>query len=127
MKNIIIGLISAIIIFAGGLLIGKLYFSKTDIKVTERIVYKTQWKEKPAADLPFTQQNFNNLLFCAVSDINFKDRAESDYLFITAFDECKENTARYKIGTKGDWAVYLGVGVVAFAGGSYLAYKLLKR
>jgi len=127
MTKIISSIVIAIVLFVGGIFIGKYYFSKTDIKVVEKVEYKTIWKEKPAANLPFTQENFDNLLYCATSDLHFKDRTEKNYLFVTAFDACKENTARYEIGTKGDWKVYVclaGAGVVA---GGVITYKLLKK
>lgn len=126
LKNTAISILILIAIFAGGVLVGKHYFSKTDIKVIDKVVYKTVWKEKPAPDLPFTQENFNNLLYCVNSDIIFKDKTDKNYLYVTAYDECKEATARYEIGSKGDWRFYVGFGIAGAAAGGYLVYKLLR-
>ena len=117
----IISILTIIGIFAAGLFIGRFYFSKTEIKIKERIVYTTVYTEK----IPpiFDQNNFDKLLKCYNSDLQFKDRTESNYLFVTAFDSCKEATARYEIGTKGDWKIYTGVGVAGIITGGILYYK----
>jgi len=124
LKNGAITLLVIACIFAAGALVGKYYFSKTDIKVIDRIVYTTVYKE--SAPTQYTPENFDKLLLWANSPINFKDRTEKNYLFVTAFDLNKENTARYEIGTKGNWKVY-GViaGLAAIAGG--IAVYELKR
>lgn len=123
---IIIGATIAIALFVGGIFIGKYKFSTHEIKIEEKIEYKTIWKEKPAQDLPFTQENFDNLLFCATSDLHFKEKTENNYLYVTAYDACKENTARYEIGTKGNWKIYLGIAGVAAITGGILSYKYLR-
>src|SRR4030066_1288967 len=120
---IIIGAIIAIVLFTGGIFIGKYKFSTHEIKIEQKIEYKTIWKEKPAVNLPFTQDNFDNLLFCAVSDLHFKEKTEKNYLYVTAFDACKENTARYEISTKGNWKIYLSIAGVAALTGGILSYK----
>ena len=123
---IIIGAIIAIVLFTGGIFIGKYKFSTHEIKIEQKIEYKTIWKEKPAANLPFTQENFDNLLFCTVSDLHFKEKTENNYLYVTAYDACKENTARYEIGTKGNWKIYAGIGAAGIITGGYLVYKWKK-
>jgi hypothetical protein len=125
-KNFSITFIIIAGMFAAGIIIGKFYFSKTDIKIIDRIVYQTVWKEKPAASLPFTQVNFDNLLACTLSEINFKDHTEKNYLFVTAFDSCKENTARYEIGQKGNWKVYAIIGGLGVIAGGYAVYRLTR-
>jgi hypothetical protein len=124
---IIIGAIIAVILFAGGIFVGKYKFSTHEIKIEEKIEYKTIWKEKPALDMPFTQENFNNLLYCATADLHFQEKTENDYLYVTASDGCKENTARYKIGQKGNWKIYFGIAGVAAITGGVIAYKYFRR
>jgi len=123
-KNGAIVILIIIFIFLSGLFVGRFYFSKTEIKVTERIVYKTEWKEK--IQPIFDQDNFNRLLTCYNSELRFKDRTENNYLFVTAFDECKENTIKYEIGQRGDWKIYTGVGVAGILVGGYLYYKFCR-
>ena len=126
LKNGAITLLVIACIFAAGALVGKYYFSKTDIKIVDRVVYTTVRKEKPAANLPATQDNFDNLLACTLSEINFKDKTENNYLFVTAYDQCKENTARYEIGTKGNWKIYGAVAGLAAIAGGITVYKLTR-
>lgn len=123
-KYITIGTLIAIILFVSGLFIGKHYFSKTEIKIEEKIVYKTEWKTK--IEYVYTQDNFDALYKCYQSPIIFDERIENNYLSITAFDDCKEATARYKIGQKGNWKIYLTVAGIGAAGGGYLIYRILK-
>lgn len=121
-KLIITGLITGIIIFAGGIFTGKYKFSTQDIKVVEKKVYETKWKTKIKyvnKEPEFTKENFDISFNCMMSSLNFKDYTENNYLFITAFDDCKEATARYEIGTKNNWRVYLiwaGIGAAVTAG-----------
>jgi len=124
--GIITGIILAIALLIGGIFIGKYKFSTHEIQVLEKKIYETKWKTKIVYkdNKPeFTQENFDIAVACMESSIDFKDRTENNYLFITAFDDCKENTARYEIGTKGNWKVYLAIaGLGAAAGGATIWY-----
>lgn len=134
-KAIITILISCLLFFTVGIFIGKYKFSTQEIKIVEKKVYETKWKTKieyvknpdTGKNQPiFDQNNFNRLLNCYDSPLNFKDRTEKNYLFVTAFDDCKEATARYKISQKGNWKIYFtfaGIGVVA---GGVAVYYLRK-
>lgn len=132
-KFITIGLIAAITIFAGGLLIGKFYFSKTDIKVVDRLVYKTKWKTEIKTKIvykdkepEFSQENFDIFYNCYTSPISFKDYTEKNYLFVTAYDDCKEAEARYEIGSSGNWKLYFSLGAITATGAGYGIYRLIK-
>jgi hypothetical protein len=124
MNKYLTGAIIAILLFVGGVLTGKYYFAKTDIKVVDRTIYTTVYKE--ATPTEFNQQNFDLLKLWVNSPIQFKDRTEKNYLFVTAFDLHKENTARYEIGTYGDWKVYAIIGGLGAIAGGYTIYKLTR-
>jgi hypothetical protein len=124
MKNIYYGILIAIILCVSSFLVGKFGFSTHEIEVKEKVVYKTIYKETTPTE--FNQQNFDLLTSWVNSPIQFKDRTEKNYLFVTAFDDHKEATARYEIGTVGDWKLYgclIGAGAIA---GGYAIYKLTK-
>lgn len=121
LKDITIAIGIIIVIFLSGLFIGRFYFAKTDIKVIDRVIYKTVYKDK--IQPVFDQDNFNRLLTCYNSELQFKDKTIDNFLFVTAYDDCKENTIKYEIGTKGDWKIYAGVGVAGILTGGYLYYK----
>jgi len=125
LQLIIIGAITAIVLLIGGVFIGKYYFSKTDIKVVDRIVYKTEYKTKIVKE--YTTENFDQLWGCYQSPITFADRTEQSYLYVTAKDDCKEATARYQIGTKGNYKIYLGIAGAAAITGGILSYKYLRK
>lgn len=128
-KYIIIGLIAAIIIFIGGLFTGKYKFSTQDIKIVDRVITETKWKTKIEyikSKPQFTQENFDLFYDSWKSPINFKDKTENNNLFVTAYTDYKEATARYEIGTKNDWKMYLafaGLGAVATAGTLYYFFR----
>jgi hypothetical protein len=124
LKDIAIAIGIIIAIFLSGIFVGRFYFAKTEIKVVERLIYKTIYKEK--IQPVFDQDNFNRLLACYNSELKFKDRTENNYLFVTALDDCKEATARYEIGQSGSWKIYAGVGLVGILAGGYLSYKYLR-
>jgi hypothetical protein len=109
-------------IFIVGLLVGKFYFAKTEIKVVDRIIYKTIYKEPIPTE--FNQQNFDLLNSWVNSPIQFKDRTEKNYLFITAYDANKSADARYEIGQKGNWRIYGTIAGVAALAGGITVYKL---
>jgi hypothetical protein len=111
MKSIIIGAIIAIGLYAGGVITGKYYFAKTDIKIVEKEIIKTEWKYKELRQPVFDHDNFNKLLLCYNSELKFKEKTEKNYLHVTAFDECKEAEIRYEIGTKGNWKIYVSIGI----------------
>jgi hypothetical protein len=127
MNKYIVGVIIAIILLISGILIGKYYFSKTDIKIVTKEVTKTEYKYKflptDLNDVEKCKQAFD----CSNSSINFKEKIVSNTLSVTAYDSCKEATAQYQIGTKGNWKIYVGVGAVGIAAGSYLTYKYFKK
>ena len=118
MLKYITGAIIAIILFAGGVLLGKHYFSSTEIKVVEKKVYETVWKTKVKYVKAETKDDLvledcNNLIDWYNSPLEFKDHTENNYLYVTAFDLAKSAEVRYKIGTKGNWILY---GSIALAG-----------
>jgi len=133
--GIITGIILAIALLVGGIFIGKYKFSTHDIEIKDRIVYQTKWKTKVEyreKKPEMTVENYDFFYNCWTSSIDFKEKTETsyswlifrhNYLYITAFDQCKENTARYEIGTKGNWKVYLAIaGLGAAAGGATIWY-----
>ncbi len=127
--GVIIGIILAIALLVGGIFIGKYKFSTHEIQVVEKKIYETKWKTKIVYkdNKPeFTQENFGIAVACMESSIDFKDRTENNYLFVTAFDNCKENTARYEIGTKGNYKVYLAIAGIGVAGGAAAVYYLIR-
>ncbi len=116
--------LSIIIAVIFGIIFGKYYFSKTEIQIKEKIVYKTEYKTK--IEYVNNQENFNALYKCYQSPINFKEKTENEWLIIHAEDACKSSDIKYKIGTKGDWKVYAAIAGVGAAGGGYLVYRILK-
>lgn len=116
------GLISAVIIFIGGIIIGKYYFSK--IEVVEKKVTKTVYKDK--IQYVYKQETFDELWKCYESPIKFKDKTESNTLSVTAYDSCKEATVKYEIGSNTDWKVYACIAGVGAIAGGYAVYKLRK-
>lgn len=121
-------IVSIIIFFVVGLLIGRYKFSTHEIKIETKTVTKTEYKTKieyvkvPGEIKPvavFDQDNFNRLLNCYESPLKFKERTENNYLYVTSFDDCKTSTAKYEIGTKGNLKACLtltGIGAAAGAG-----------
>lgn len=116
MKNKIIGPIIAIVLFTSGVLTGRYYFTKTDIKIIEKVVTKTEYKykelkieNKPVFDI----DNFNRLLYCYNSEFKTKDIVENNWLKINIADECKSIDLKYEIGTKSDFKLYLTIGATA--------------
>ena len=102
MKKIISGIIIAILLFLSGFCTSKYFFPQ--IRIIEKKVYKTVYKE-------IDKNDTESLFLCYKSPIMFRDTIDMNYLYITAFDDCKSNTARYQIGTKGNWKMYVGFGV----------------
>lgn len=117
-KNALIALLIILLLCGVSFLAGR-YTKPTDIKVIDKYIYSTIYKDIPTE---YTPENFDRLLFCAKSPIDFRDRTEKNYLFVTAFDACKENTARYEIGQNTDWIFYgeLVLGGMALGGLTYL-------
>lgn len=121
-------IVSIIIFFIVGLLVGRYKFSTHEIKVVTKTVTKTVYKTKieyvkvPGEIKPvpvFDQENFNRLLNCYESPLKIKERIENNNLFITIGDNCKEISAKYEIGTKSNLKAYLtltGIGAAAGAG-----------
>lgn len=126
--KIITGAIIAIGLFISGLLVGRYVFYKTEIKVIKETVTKTEYKYKylKSENKPvFDQENFNRLLYCYDSPLLFEDHTEGNTLHVKAYDECKEATVQYEIGSKGNYKIYLTVGVVGILTGIGL-YHFLK-
>ena len=146
MNKIIIGALIAIVLLTGtfftGLYFGKTYFPQK-IKVKEVKVENTIWKDKydqlqkkiasmpkqitPADKEKITDNNLSDLIFCYNASLDFKDHVENNTLFVTAYTPCKEATAKYEIGTKGDYKIYLTVGVIGILAGTGLTYYLTKK
>lgn len=127
MKYIIGGII-AFILFISGVIVGGKYYAKTEIKVIEKEVTKTEYKYKDlkADSKPvFDVDNFNRLLQCYDSPLQFEHRVEKNSLFVKAFDDCKEAEAKFGIGTKNNIRMYLTVGAIG-VGVGILAYALIK-
>src|SRR4030042_1278224 len=113
MNNKIIGSIIAIVLFSSGVLTGRYYFTKTDIKIIEKVVTETKYKYKnlkPENKPIFDQENFNRLLACYDSPLQFKTNTINNILNVKVYDDCKEATALYEIGTTGNYKIYLGIG-----------------
>ena len=128
-KNIIVGIIAVFIIFCIGVIVGYKYFSTTEIEVKEKKIYETKWKTEIKTKIvykekkpEFNQENFGIFYNCYISPIQFEDWTEKNYLNIKAFDDCKEAQARYEIGQKGNWKIYLGFGLGGFALGTGLYF-----
>lgn len=136
MIKITIGIILSISCFITGVLIGKNNFSKNNIKIIEKKIEITKWKTKieyvknpdTGNQQPvFDQDNFNRLLTCYESPLKFQDRTENNYLFVTAFDDCKEATARYEIGTAGNYKIYLAFGTAGILAGGIITYTIMRK
>ena len=118
LKQILTGIVIAILLFIGGVLLGKYYFSSIEIKIVEKKVFETKWKTKIVYrdNKPvFNMENFNILNDCYTSPIEFEEHTKNDYLHVLAYDNCKQAEARYKIGQKGNWTYY-----IAFATGGFV-------
>ena len=129
-KKIIGTFIAVMLVFIIGIITGKYYFSTTEIKVVEKKVYETKWKTKIKTEYlkekpMFTEEDYDLFYRCTIAPIKFEDWTENNYLYVKAFDECKEAEARYEIGTKGDWKIYAGIGLGGFALGTSL-YLILR-
>jgi hypothetical protein len=121
----LIGVIIAVVLFTGGAICGKYYFSTQEIKIVDKVVYKTEYKTKyiHLKDEPeYNLDNFNDLLTCYNSPITFRDYTESDYLHVVAQDNCKSAEVKYKIGTKNNWTMYLA-GAAALTAVTIMALK----
>jgi hypothetical protein len=115
MKYFIISAIALIIVFLAGMKVGSIYFAKTEIKIVKETEYKTVYKYKdlkPINNPIFDIDNFNRLLECYDSPLQFEARTVESVLSVRAFDACKENTIQYEIGSKGNYKIYIGIGVV---------------
>ncbi len=128
MNKYIIGTIAALILFTAGLLTGKYYFAKTDIKIVKEIVTKTEYKykdlkieNKPVFDV----DNFNRLLYCYNSELKINKTVNDNWLNIHVADECKSIDLKYEIGTRGNYKIYFTIGIVG-VGSGILLYHFLK-
>jgi hypothetical protein len=128
-KYLITIIITSIFFLSTGLLIGRYHYPKKEIRIIEKKVYETQWKteikyidNKPV----FDQDNFNRLFNCYNSELKFRELTADNYLFITVMDDCKEASAKYQIGTVGNYKLYLTVGAVGLIAGGIITYKYFR-
>ena len=49
-----------------------------------------------------------------------------NYLFVTVMDDCKEASAKYQIGTAGNYKLYFTVGAVGLIAGGIITYKYFR-
>lgn len=130
-----------------GVSVGSYYYGRykipAEIEVREVQVEDTVWKDKyeklrsKIAKMPkqitetekeqMSVDDISDLVFCYNSSISFEHYTENNYLHVKAMDSCKSTEARFKIGSKNGWKVYLIAPVIALAGyGGYKAYQKLK-
>lgn len=97
------GAIIAIVLFISGLLTGRFYYAKTEIKVVEKEVTKTEYKYKylkTESKPKFTEDNFTRLLYCYNTNLVLDTNTKDNTLYVKCYDECKEITGQYKISAK---------------------------
>jgi hypothetical protein len=123
----IIGSVIAIILFISGVIVGGKYYAKTEIKIVKETEYKTIYKYKdlkPINNPIFDIDNFNRLLECYDSPLQFETHSVNRSVSVRAFDACKENMIDIEIGSKGDYKVYIGIGAVGVLTGIGLYHYL---
>jgi hypothetical protein len=125
LKYIISGVVISIILFMSGLLVGRYKFYKTEIRVVEREVTKTEYKIK--VEKIFDKSNFDNLLTCYESPITFKNSTDKNYLYVTAGDLCKDATVKYEIKSAGNMRLYFTVGIAGLVVGAGTGIYLYHR
>jgi len=127
MKYIISTFLS-ILIFVSGVIIGGKHYSKTEIQIKEVIKYETKWKYKelkPESKPVFDQDNFNRLLQCYDSELDFGYRIDDNKLTVMSWDSCKTGKATFEIKSKIPIKTYLTIGIVG-VGSGIIIYHLLK-
>ena len=143
MKNIGIGILIGILISAGLAFAGRQYLVKTEIKIKEVKIEDTIWKDKylqlqqklskmpkkitEAEKEKISVDDLSNLIWCYNSPLDFAHYTDHNFVYVTVTDGCKEAKAQYKIKViqKGNWKVYLTIGVIGVTSG-ILLYHLTK-
>ena len=149
LKLISIGLFAALIMFIVGFISGMKYISNNDQpKIVDKVISDTKWKDKyltlkQAYDKKnkvilkknLTPEISKQAINCMFSPLNADETIEMKYsyfvfprtvLTVRMYDDCKEATARYEIGQKGNWKIYTTIAVAAAAGGAGIYYFLKK-
>lgn len=152
---IIIGVISAAVIFIGGIYTGVKFISsdtKDASKIISKEVTETEWQKK-YTDLKkafdkkskaekqqtlkdnFTPENFEKSIDCMLSPLNADETIETKYKYlilprihlnVRMYDDCKEAHVKYEIGQVGNWRLYGTIAVVGLAAG-VISYHYLKK
>jgi len=125
-KKSLINIIVIVAVFLAGIILGKLYFSKTEIKIVDRVQYKTEWKTKIIKEN--TPANFDQLYNCYISPITINADVKENIFHVTAKDDCKESSADFKVkvSDKNGWKFYAGIAAAGILAGGIVTYKLLK-
>ena len=127
-KYIIIGIISAVILFLSGWFAKGCYPEK-DIQVIPMPISPTVWKipikEKPKLK-NLTQKDFDYFYDCTTSDLWAKETLNKNWLTVKFGDDCKKAEVKYKITQTKDWKMYFVIGSIAAITGGIITYKLLK-
>ncbi len=120
MNKALIGIVAALVLFVSGILVGRYKFVKTEIKIIEKEVTKTEYKVK--VEKVFDQTNFDNLLKCYDSPITFTNYTKDNYLFVKAEDLCKDAEVKYEIKSAGNYKFYIGLSAAGLITGA-IVYK----
>jgi hypothetical protein len=123
----IIGSAIAIVLFVSGILTGSKYYAKTEIKVIKEIQYETiyRYKElKPESHPIFDVDNFNRLLACYDSPLKSEYNVVGNKINVAVWDDCKNTELEFEVASKGDYKLYLTVGVVGVLTGIGLYHYL---
>lgn len=141
-KYIIIAMILLIGVYAGGYYHGR-YKTPAEIEVKEIQVEDTIWKDKyeklrsKMARMPkqitetekeqISVDDISDLVFCYNSSLEYSHYTKGNFLYVSITDGCKSADARFEIGSKNGWKVYMMIPAIALAGyGGYKAYQKLK-
>jgi hypothetical protein len=111
----IIGSVIAIVLFVSGIFTGGKYYAKTEIKVVKETVHDTVYKYKelkPEAHPIFDLDNFNRLLACYDSPLKSEYNVVGNKINVFVWDDCKNTNIEFEVASKGDYKLYLTVGVV---------------
>jgi len=126
MKYIIRYMISAAMVFilcVVCFIAGGRYYSKTDIKIVEKEVTKTEYKvviKEPS----LTFEDLNQLNECYKSPLQFGYRQDDNIFTVYAWDKCKESSVKYEVKTGHNFKLYLTFGLVGLASGLVLYHVL---
>jgi hypothetical protein len=133
MLKYLIGIIIAIILLIGTYLIGY-HHGSSELKVTKVSTSETSWlrtelqhKAKQAAveldktpleEITIDPEVYRYSVLCNNSSLAFSHYTKDNYLYVTAFDQCKSAEAKFKIATKNGWTMYAVVGLAGIAIGT---------